>query len=515
MKKSVLRIALSAVLILFTFILITMSSFATGDPGSVEITACNLSFSDAVYIKYAVAFEGVNAEDVRLLVWTQEQSEYEVEQDPVILEPDGTQTVAGKECLIFDFKELGAKQMTDSVYARAYVKSASVDIYSSVNKYSILQYVYNKLGKTAQASDNESFKELLSEMLAYGSKAQNYFAYRTDHLATMDFYQVTLEGGYFSDLCSHGLYLAGETVQISAPETDENGKSFSHWTDGTAAVNSSASFAFIVPAKNVTLTAVYEESEKPASVGLKFESNGDGTACLVGMGTCTDVDVVIPSKTPDGDTVTEIDNSAFNGEEIVSITIPSSVTSIGRKAFQGCGSLTDVYYGGTEEQWGQVSVNGTGNTALTNATFHYTQPQEPEEPEITNPTVIVGSVTAEPGASDVAVTVAIRNNPGVASLVFDVQYDDALTLSSVDFNEQLTGSITSEPFGNPVMLMWIGGTFDIKTPDLTFATLHFSVPVAASGSYPISVTYDEDNVYNVADENVTFAVVNGGITVGN
>lgn len=41
--------------------------------------------------------------------------------------------------------------------------------------------------------------------------------------------------------------------------------------------------------------------------------------------------------------IVEIKNSAFNGQNITSITIPESVTSIGEGAFNGCRLLTSVY----------------------------------------------------------------------------------------------------------------------------------------------------------------------------
>lgn len=41
--------------------------------------------------------------------------------------------------------------------------------------------------------------------------------------------------------------------------------------------------------------------------------------------------------------IVEIKNTAFNGQNITSITIPESVTSIGENAFGGCSLLTSVY----------------------------------------------------------------------------------------------------------------------------------------------------------------------------
>ena len=164
----------------------------------------------------------------------------------------------------------------------------------------------------------------------------------------------------------------------------------------------------------------YIDTYVPAlgSIGLKFTSNGDGTCYVSGIGTCTDTDVVSPSVSPDGDSVTSIgwsafedctsltsieipdsvtsiDRYAFSGcTSLTSVTIPDSVTSIGSSAFFGCTSLTsvtignsvtsigtsafyycislkDVYYTGTQEQWQKISISSTGNSYLTSATIHY------------------------------------------------------------------------------------------------------------------------------------------------
>ena len=85
-------------------------------------------------------------------------------------------------------------------------------------------------------------------------------------------------------------------------------------------------------------------------------------------------DVVIPNG------VTSIGNNAFYDRGLTSVTIPDSVTSIGDGAFNehyfhGFGgvlvfSLTNVYYGGSESQWGQIVI-GDDNVPLLNATIHY------------------------------------------------------------------------------------------------------------------------------------------------
>ncbi|MBR0282808.1 MAG: leucine-rich repeat domain-containing protein [Oscillibacter sp.] len=68
--------------------------------------------------------------------------------------------------------------------------------------------------------------------------------------------------------------------------------------------------------------------------------------------------------------VTSIGDEAFAYcTALTSVTIPDSVTSIGSGAFYYA-SLSDVYYGGTEEQWNEM-LWGSFNTGLWYANVHY------------------------------------------------------------------------------------------------------------------------------------------------
>lgn len=61
------------------------------------------------------------------------------------------------------------------------------------------------------------------------------------------------------------------------------------------------------------------------------------------------------------------------------ITIPSSVTII-PTAFEGCDSLTDVYYGGSEAQWKAIRILEQGNDPLFGAAIHYNSLGASESP---------------------------------------------------------------------------------------------------------------------------------------
>ena len=334
---------------------------------SLNIYAQNLSFDDNIFIKYAVNTNNLNLEKVQLLIWTEPQVDYVYGTENAILKPNYEQKINGNNCAIFAFKNFSAKQMTDVAYARAYYSDGENEYYSTVKKYSILQYVYNKLGKTGTATKDEKLKTLLNNMLIYGASTQIYFDYRTDSLATMDFYQIKLVGGVLNDGCDSGLFVSGTEVSIAAPETNEKGESFSHWVDSNGQiVTNSANYTISIENKNEVYTAVYVKY----SIGLEYDSNGDGTCCLIGMGDCTDTELIIPPTSPNGELVTEIDSSAFAGEALVSVSFPSTITDIGRKAFNGCTNITDVYYNGTSEEWANINI-GSGNNAIENATMHF------------------------------------------------------------------------------------------------------------------------------------------------
>ena len=92
--------------------------------------------------------------------------------------------------------------------------------------------------------------------------------------------------------------------------------------------------------------------EDKYSKGLEFTLNDDGESySLTGIGTCTDVDIVIPSAYNDLP-VTNIADAAFaavdleTGEfiesPIISVVIPNSVISIGNAAFAACTYLKYV-----------------------------------------------------------------------------------------------------------------------------------------------------------------------------
>ncbi len=567
-KKKLFSI-LGVVLILAVTVTLLVVSTSAADPEPVlSIDFCNLSFRDSVCIKYAVSS---NVENVKLLVWTEPQEEYTVGTQSAALTSVGTETIGEAEYMIFDYTGVSAKQMTDVIYARAYAVDGGETYYSQPNKYSVLQYVYNKNGKLGTTAD-ENLKNLLDSMLKYGADAQTYFGYQADRLATADFYQVAVDGGALSDGFDHGLYLAGEVVNLTAPAADKDGGSFSHWKDSKGnKVADSASFDLTVPGKNETYTPVYVKY----SSGLEIDEEG----YVLSLGDCTDSDVVIPPKTADGIDVIAIDASAFAGEPITSISIPATVVEIGRRAFNGCSALTDVYYDGTEAEWEEKVSISSGNDALLNATFHFNaEPVEtftvtfvdhdgtvlktcenvesgtaaaaPSDPtregytfigwdkefdnvtsdltitaqyekvqiSYTEPTLVVDSVSAKAGDT-VQVAVSLHENPGVLGAVLKLSWEEGLTLTAIENGSafsalSLTGSKLPRT-GNANFNWYATEISDdqVKDGEVLMLTFTVSDTVAAGTNIALEASYVEGDFFDRDKNPVELNIVNGSVTV--
>lgn len=132
-------------------------------------------------------------------------------------------------------------------------------------------------------------------------------------------------------------------------------------------------------------TRVVETDLKP-SEGFEFESNGDGTCTLTGIGSCTDKDIVIPLESPDGDIVTligkyalyclkdvesvtllnydyEVDESAFQYGEFTVVNIIGGGPVINKSAFSTCEDLALISFSDCNIQADKYAFFSCGKNA--------------------------------------------------------------------------------------------------------------------------------------------------------
>ena len=129
--------------------------------------------------------------------------------------------------------------------------------------------------------------------------------------------------------------------------------------------------------------------------------------------------------------------------------------------------------------------------------------------------LIISSHEALAGET-IQVTVSLENNPGLASAILNVSFDTSiLTLQSVEYNTAMGGqTVYPQNMNSPVTLYWVSPFADMSE-DCVFATLTFKVSENAKegDNTKVNISYDADNVYNLAEENVALNVKPGTVTV--
>jgi hypothetical protein len=130
------------------------------------------------------------------------------------------------------------------------------------------------------------------------------------------------------------------------------------------------------------------------------------------------------------------------------------------------------------------------------------------------PAFVISEATAAPGET-VRVTVSIVNNPKVASVQLEPQYDhNVLEWTNIEQGDYADFTGTWYPRIDKGYFAWFGAGGQNVDFDGVLATLVFKVNEnAPAGDTTVTVSYAEDNVYDEDEENVHFDIQDGKVTV--
>jgi len=180
-------------------------------------------------------------------------------------------------------------------------------------------------------------------------------------IARLGTYSVTYNynsatGGNSTDTSSFATF----GIPITLPSPTRNGYKFAGWYSDAGLTskigNAGESYS---PTGAKLSKIVYAKWVEPA---FTTSANVDDTVTINGCAANCSDDLVIPG-TIGGKAVTAIENLAFWGSELKSVTIPNSVTSIGGNAFNN-NHLTSVTFLGDAPTDGGDVFSGDGNSGL-------------------------------------------------------------------------------------------------------------------------------------------------------
>ncbi len=132
-----------------------------------------------------------------------------------------------------------------------------------------------------------------------------------------------------------------------------------------------------------------------------------------------------------------------------------------------------------------------------------------------NAELVVAKVSATTG-SEATVDVSVKNNPGITALKVLLEYpDNVLTLTNVEYPKLFSSRGTGgNQYKSPFVMSWFSTRSQNETASGIFARLTFKVKEnVATGSYPIQLSYDADNVININGDKVNFNVENGEVVI--
>ena len=186
---------------------------------------------------------------------------------------------------------------------------------------------------------------------------------------------------------------------------------------------------------------------------------------------------------------------------------PASVTILKDGTISSLPMPTRAGY--TFKGWFTAASGGTEVTTAT--TFAADTTIYAQWTVITNAKLVVGSGRVIRG-EEIQIPVRIEENPGVISIEISVHYDETVLEWTAVTAGEYGGTFLGEV--GDTLTWYADDPRENETKDGVFVTLTFRAKDdAATGTTLVSVSYDEENVYNADEENQAFLTAPGEIEV--
>lgn len=213
--------------------------------------------------------------------------------------------------------------------------------------------------------------------------------------------------------------------------------------------------------------------------------------------------------------------SFINCSDLLSVTIPSSVTKIGNSAFSGCSKLNSVYISNIES-WCKISFGNSSSNPLSYADFLYLNDKYVSTLTIPSSLSSVGDYAfcGYIGLTSVTIpenitSIGISAFSGCTNLTaFTVKSTTPPTVNSNTFRNISQGCVLNYPEGCYDNYVSWSEWFTVKAPKLCVDNIYYNITSSEESACTVEVTF-QGNAYNsYADEYSGDVVIPETVTYG-
>ncbi|MBQ9071213.1 MAG: hypothetical protein IJY23_07710 [Clostridia bacterium] len=295
MKRTNLKKALAFVfafaLLLCAVMAVSVSAADETEP-TVEIVSNNVYYGDTMRLMYAVHTENADGYELSVDIYDAEDNWLcEAVSGSTIEEIGGTDTVNELECSIFVMPTgVPAQNISAEFYAVAKLSNGTDEIKSAKHKYSVLEYLYERLLVTENVEDEK--KTLYRSLLEYADVADRILNKTTEANAVGSYHYVKVNNGTMNDSVNAGVYKAGTVIEsLSTDFTVSEGKVLA-WeiveydneknVKSTLVVRDSEFAGYTVGEYSVIITPTEADAEKTvARLVTDISQIGDGKKIII------------------------------------------------------------------------------------------------------------------------------------------------------------------------------------------------------------------------------------------